>query len=132
MVSRTIRCFIAALLLCLPSLAWAQPVPAPGCPTIGCIPAPETPTDHSGTIAIGGQAQQLFAANVTRKGCSFQNLSSDNLYLNDTSSASAGAGSLLVTPGSYWNCAIGGVVTNGAISLYGATTGDQFTAKEYN
>jgi hypothetical protein len=90
-----------------------------------------TLTDKSGTITLGGTAQVLMAANLSRKGWLVQNNSAGTLWINEIGgtavqtqpSISIAAGSLYTspTPGA----------SNAAISIIGATTGQAFTAREW-
>lgn len=85
-------------------------------------------TDVSGTIAAGGTSQVLQAAQITRKYIMIQNLSSGNLYLNFTSAATTGEGSYELLPNGVFTME-GNFVSNEAINIIGATTGQAFTAK---
>jgi hypothetical protein len=85
--------------------------------------------DHSGSITTGGTAQTLSAAK-SRKYFFFQNLSVSNMYLNFTSAASASTGSILIVPGGSY-VQEGSFVSSELISVFGATTGQQFTAKDF-
>jgi hypothetical protein len=86
-------------------------------------------TDRSGTVTVGGVAQPVMAANSARKYLFFQNMSSGNLWISMTGTATAGAaGSKLIPPGGGWES--GTFVPTGAISVYGATTGQAYTAEE--
>jgi hypothetical protein len=92
-----------------------------------------TLTDRSGSISIEGTAQLFAPANPARTGCEIQNLSSGDLWFNEMGTATPGAGSWDVTPGSDRSCDPTGVGT-GAISIFGSTvTGapQQFTAREW-
>ena len=90
---------------------------------------PVTPIDRSGTITIGGTAQQLMAANPVRRGFSIQNISAGTLYFNITNGI-ASLSSKQLQPGALYECPIAGC-TSYAISIYGATTGQTFVAEEY-
>ncbi len=86
--------------------------------------------DRSGTITAGGTAQQLAAANAARLGLLVQNLSTGDLWLNMLGTATASQPSLLLAAGAYWESPVGfGAV--GAVSIFGATTGQAFSAKEW-
>jgi hypothetical protein len=87
-----------------------------------------TATDKSGTITLGGQSQVLLAANPARVGCEVQALGGD-LWINLTTTASAGSGSFLIPAGSEYICPKPNPTT--AINLFGASTGTAFTAVEY-
>lgn len=90
-----------------------------------------TLTDRSGTIAVGGTQQTLAAANSSRRGLWVQNNSNGDLRINSTGNASATVG--LVLPGG--QNALYEYPTNGvpvtAISIWGATTGQAFEAREW-
>lgn len=92
-------------------------------------PSTNTLVDHSGTITTGGTAQTLSAAK-SRKYFFFQNLSVSNMYLNFTSAASASTGSILIVPGGSY-VQEGSFVSSELISVFGATTGQQFTSKDF-
>lgn len=84
-------------------------------------------TDRSGTIAAGGTAQQLAPANSSRTSLTGQNISTADLWINEiggTAAANA-PGSYKIISGQAFS-----VGTNRAISIIGATTGQQFTATE--
>lgn len=92
-------------------------------------PSTNTLVDHSGTITTGGTAQTLSAAK-SRKYFFFQNLSVSNMYLNFTSAASASTGSILVVPGGSF-VQEGSFVSSELISVFGVTTGQAFTSKDF-
>lgn len=92
-------------------------------------PSTNTLVDHSGTITTGGTAQTLSAAK-SRKYLFIQNLSVSNLYINFTSAASASTGSILLVPGASF-VQEGSFVSSELISVFGATTGQAFTAKDF-
>ena len=87
-------------------------------------------TDRSGTITLGGTAQQLVAANTARRYLLIQNISAGDLWINDAGTAAIGGpGSLKIVAGGYYEYPAS-FVTSGAISIIGATTAQAFTAKE--
>lgn len=86
-------------------------------------------TDRSGTITSGGTAQTLMAANANRKYFLIQNLSTENLWINFTTTAVAGQPSLRITPGTSFVLE-GFFTSTEAVSIIGATTGSAFSAKE--
>jgi hypothetical protein len=89
-----------------------------------------TLTDRSGTITTGGTAQQVMAANSARQGFSIQNLSTGDLWINPLGTAAAAQPSIKLAAGVYFEAPLGyGAV--GAISIFGTTTGQAFSAKEY-
>lgn len=87
-----------------------------------------TITSVGSTVAAGGTAQQLAAANTARRGLTVQNTSAGELRVNvfGTASASAGyrvmSGDLLVLDAPH--CGVG------AVSIWGATTGQAFVGGE--
>lgn len=95
-------------------------------------PAPATLIDRSSAIAAGGTAQQLAAANAARKGWRLQNTSTNDLWFNDTGNTAsvAGAGSFKVASGGYYETPNGGA-SQTAISIFGATTAQSFSASEW-
>lgn len=89
--------------------------------------------DLSGTIATGGTAQTLSAANPLRKGYSVMNLSSGNLFVNDVggTAVSTGTGSsITIIPGALYESPRNQLPTR-AISILGATTSQAFAAREW-
>jgi hypothetical protein len=86
-----------------------------------------TPTDRSGTIATGGQAQALASGNAARRWLLVQNTSAGVLYLSFTGTASLSG--LQLAPGSSYESPPFFCPT-GAISIYGATTAQAFVAME--
>ncbi|RKR46334.1 hypothetical protein B0G82_4017 [Paraburkholderia sp. BL17N1] len=95
-------------------------------------PAPAALTDRSSSITAGGTAQQLAAANAARRGWRLQNTSTGDLWFNDTGNAAsiAGAGSFKVASGGYYETPNGGA-SQSAISIYGATVAQSFSASEW-
>lgn len=88
-------------------------------------------TDRSGTVTAGGTAQQLMAANASRNGWSLYNSSTSNLWINDVGGTALVQGSsFMVSPNSLYESPKNGSSV-GAISIYGATTGQTFAAREY-
>lgn len=88
-------------------------------------------TDRSGTITVGGTSQQLAAANAARRYLIVQNppTATENLYINFTTAASTGAGSIGLIPGSAYTMESDFINTE-AVTVIAATTGHVFTAKE--
>ena len=83
-------------------------------------------TNRSGTITTGGTAQQLASANTSRRFLTGQNLSTGDLWINEVGgTASASQPSNRVPAGGTFS-----VSTNRAISIFGATGGQQFQATE--
>lgn len=89
-----------------------------------------SPTGASGTITVGGTAQVLLAANASRKYLRFQNTSSAVLWLNDNGgTAGANAGdSIEIAVGQMYET-YPGTASSKAISVFGATTGQQFACQ---
>lgn len=87
--------------------------------------------DGSGTITLGGTAQNLFGGIQPPHGFIVFNpaATGDTLWFNDGSTAVAnGAGSIGLPPGAYWESPPD-YIPNGIVSIVAATTGDKFTAK---
>jgi hypothetical protein len=84
-------------------------------------------TNRSGSITTGGTAQVLAAANPARVSLTAQNISTTDLWVNETggTAAASTAGSFRVVAGGAFS-----VSTNQAISVFGATTGQTWTATE--
>lgn len=88
-------------------------------------------SDGSGTVAVGGSAQTLFGGLVPVNGFLVQNNSPAALWISDAGVASAGgasiqlaaSGGVFVTPSGYKPA--------GAVSLFGATTGQAFAARRW-
>ncbi len=87
-------------------------------------------TDRSGVISSGGTQQQMMAANAARTGFWIQNTSVGDLWLSAIGQASAGGSSMRLRPGDLYECPAFGVPTT-AVSVYGATTGQTFAAREF-
>ncbi len=85
-------------------------------------------TNRSSSIATGGTAQVLAAANTARRGLTGQNISTGDLWINEVGGTAAAdtAGSYKIAPGASFE-----INTNAAISIVGATTGQKFTATEF-
>jgi len=91
---------------------------------------PVTTTSRSGTITAGGTAQSLFTAIVARRGLWVQNLSTGDLWISDAGTAAAAQPSLRIPAGALYEAPLNGVPT-GAVSIFGATTGQAFAAREW-
>ena len=88
-------------------------------------------TDRSATITSGGTAQQIAAANPTRRGFYLQNLSdTQTLWLSFGSAATAGRPSFKIPPNSLYVTPAHGCPT-GLVSVIGSTTGMEFSAGEW-
>jgi hypothetical protein len=88
-----------------------------------------TLTDRSGTITSGGTAQQLAAANSSRKYLFIQNNSSGNLWFNFTTTAVQSQPSILLLPNASVTF-VSPFITTEAVSIIGATTSQSWSAKE--
>lgn len=97
---------------------------------LSALQAQGTLTNRSGTITTGGTAQQLMASNANRKGFSVQNLSAGDLWFNALGTAAATQPSMKLVSGAYFETPAGYGAT-GAVSIFGATTGQAFTAREW-
>lgn len=86
--------------------------------------------DKSGTITLGGTAQELMASNPERSGFWLQNVSAGDLWISDIGTAAATQPSLKVAAGAIYESPMTGCPT-GAISIFGATTGQAFSAREW-
>lgn len=95
------------------------------------VGSPSTAQDGSGTVTTGGTAQNLFGGTVPANGFFVQNNSSGDLWISDIGTAAAAQpsikippnGSMFSTPAAYRPAA--------AISLFGATTAQAFTARRW-
>ena len=88
-----------------------------------------TPTDRAGTITTGGTAQQLAAANANRLGWWVQNNSAGDLRVNRFGTASITAG-IRISAGDLYE-SMPGAQGVGALSIWGATTAQAFSAGEF-
>ncbi|KQM58780.1 hypothetical protein ASE65_10475 [Sphingomonas sp. Leaf16] len=103
-----------------------QALDASGNPSVNNGPMLPTGTDRSGTIAAGAPAQQLAPANANRRYLRGQNLSTGDLWLNEVGgTASAASPSFRIPAGGTF-----GINTNQAVSIWGATTGQAWSATE--
>lgn len=90
-------------------------------------------TSRSGTITLGGTAQELMPAGASRTGWAIQNQSSADLYVRSrgaagTTNATADQNSIRVGPGVYYAA---DYISPNAMSVLGATTGQAFWAREW-
>ena len=94
--------------------------------------ATATRTSRSGTITTGGAAQQLMAANTSRKGwCLQNNNTTGNIWFNEIGgTAVATQPSIKLYPGDFYESPSAGA-TPTAISIIGDTTGMIFSAREW-
>lgn len=86
--------------------------------------------DRSGTVASGGAAQVLAPAQPARRGFFVQNLSSGDLWISSIGTALADQPALRIAPGQLYEAPAHGV-PGSAISVFGATTGQSFAAREW-
>lgn len=90
-----------------------------------------TLVNRSGTITTGGAAQVLAAANTARKSFTVQNNSAGDLWINEIGgTAVLSQPSLKIASGSMYEAPTNGV-SDAAISIIGATTGQTFSAREF-
>ena len=85
-------------------------------------------TDVSGTITTGGTSQLLTAAVTARKYLMVQNNSTGNLGINFTGAATLANPSIVLVPGGSFIME-SNFVSNEAVNIIGATTGQAFTSK---
>lgn len=105
---------------------------SPNSANITVTPSPlvVSTTDRSGTITLGGTAQNAMAANASRKGWCVQNppTATEVLTVRANGTASAATG-VILTAGSQ-ACNSPGIIDQTAISVFAATTTHVFTAWE--
>ncbi|HKS88743.1 MAG TPA: hypothetical protein VJR70_04825 [Stellaceae bacterium] len=87
--------------------------------------------DGSGTVAAGGSAQTLFGGIVPTNGFLVQNNSSAALWVCDVGIASAGGASIQLAANGGTFATPSGYKPAGAVSLFGATTGQAFAARRW-
>ena len=88
-------------------------------------------SDGSGTLATGGSAQTLFGGIVPANGFLVQNNSSAALWISDVGVASAGGASIQLAANGGVFATPSGYKPTGAVSLFGATTGQGFAARRW-
>ena len=88
-------------------------------------------SDGSGTVVTGGSAQTLFGGIVPVNGFVVQNNSSAALWISDVGVASAGGASIQLAANGGLFATPSGYKPAGAVSLYGATTGQGFAARRW-
>jgi hypothetical protein len=88
-------------------------------------------SDGSGAVATGGSAQTLFGGIVPVNGFVVQNNSSAALWLSDVGVASAGGASIQLAANGGLFATPSGYKPAGAVSLFGATTGQGFAARRW-
>lgn len=83
------------------------------------------------TITAGGASQLAFAANPYRGALFIQNpySATENLFVNFTTAAGVGNGSIELGPGLAINLLGSTGITNQQVNVYAATTGHAFVAK---
>ena len=95
------------------------------------LPRRRAASDGSGTVATGGAAQTLFGGIVPDNGFLVQNNSSAALWISDVGTASAGGASIQIAANGGIFATPSGYKPAGAVSLYGATTGQAFAARRW-
>jgi hypothetical protein len=95
--------------------------------TTAAVPA----SDGSGAVATGGAAQMLFGGIVPDNGFLVQNNSAEALWLSDVGTASSGGASIQIAANGGIIATPPGYKPSGAVSLYGATTGQVFAARRW-
>ena len=88
-------------------------------------------TDGSGTVATGGNAQSLFGGIAPVNGFLVQNNSSAVLWVSDAGAAAAGGASIQIAANGGIFATPSGYKPAGAVSLFGATTGQSFAARRW-
>jgi len=86
--------------------------------------------DGSGTITVGGTAQQLFGGVTPANGFQIGNTSAGILYVSDVGTASAGGSSMPIAAGAIYTTP-DGYRPAGAVSIWGASTGQSFAARRW-
>ena len=105
-----------------------QTTPA-GVPIDPTAPLVATSTNTSGTVTAANTFQALLAASTSRKGCAFQDTSSDVEYIDvgDPTGSATKVRSYQVQPGSYWYCSqVSGLVISDLLSVTAPNSGDTF------
>jgi hypothetical protein len=99
--------------------------------TVTVVPPVGALTDRSGTITSGGTAQQICAANATRKYLLIQNTSSVDMWVSFTTATptAAGAGCYKIAAGGSFESSPG-FVSNQACYVFCATTSATYSASE--
>jgi hypothetical protein len=86
--------------------------------------------DGSSTINVGGTAQLLFAGVVPTNGFQIGNTSAGMIYVSDVGTAAAGGSSMPIAAGAIYTTP-DGYRPAGAVSIYGASTGQSFAARRW-
>jgi hypothetical protein len=90
-----------------------------------------TISDGSGTISVSGLAQYIFSGLTPANGYLVQNThATATLYINDVGVAAATGSSLVLLPGQMW-VTPPGYKPPGAVSLFGNTSGQSFSARRW-
>jgi hypothetical protein len=84
--------------------------------------------DRSGTVTTGATAQQVAGANSFRRGFFLQNTSVGDLWVSEVGIATAASPSFRIPAGEAFSFP---ATPSAAVSVYGATTGQAFTAREW-
>lgn len=87
--------------------------------------------DRSGTITTGGTAQTLMVENSAREGFMVQNNSTGDLWINELgNTAAASQPAIKIASGQIYET-VQGQPCLYAVSIFGATTAQAFTAREW-
>ena len=105
--------------------------PSGGGPSPSVTPLPQqiSVIDRSGTITTGGVDQTLMLANASRKYILIQNVSTGDLWFNFTIPAVLNQPSIRLSSNDSFVME-SSVVSSQEVHIIGATTGQQFVAKE--
>lgn len=98
--------------------------------TTRVISAEAKTKNASGTITLGGTAQELMAANKGRGGFWIQNVSDTDMWINELGTAAASQPSMKLAAGAFYESPVTGCTAN-AISIFCATTAKAFSAREW-
>ena len=88
-------------------------------------------SDGSGTVTTGGNAQSVFGGIVPVNGFLVQNNSSAALWISDVGVAATGGASIQIAANGGIFATPSGYKPAGAVSLFGATTGQAFAARRW-
>jgi hypothetical protein len=80
-------------------------------------------------VATGGVSQQVMAANTARKYLLFENVSTEDKWINFTTAATAAQPSILIKPNGSYELE-GNYITTEAMNVISASTSSPYTAKE--
>jgi hypothetical protein len=87
-------------------------------------------TDRSGTLGAASVAQQIMAANLSRRYLLVQNVSSGSLWINFNANANLNQPSILLAADGGSFVMEGSAIVTDSVSVIGATLGQAYTAKE--